>query len=190
MKRIIFLITIIGFFYNCESKEEEAKAHPFPDPATILFVNATDHDKMSFRVVKNDHPNILQPPELEYDKNNFSQYFNFYFVSSSHHYRYGSDINLVGGLFIQQFNWGEEVATKSYGEDWSQAKKEDLNFYKEIHFYNSNTNFIFKITNQLTSLFDIDKYKLVCGGTPDCYYPILIISNETITNSFWGTTNE
>ena len=39
-----------------------------------------------------------------------------------------------------------------------------LNIYESLYLYGSNTNFIFKITNNVTTLFDIDSEEIKSPG--------------------------
>ena len=67
----------------------------------------------------------------------------------------------------------------SYSLNVVEANTNNLDFYEYIGLYDTNTNFIFKITNKVWKLSD-----------PKYSTSYLYISNDTLTNAYWGTTNE
>ena len=62
----------------------------------------------------------------------------------------------------------------------AQSSTKNYDFYEHINLYDTNTNFIFKITNKILNL------SYYYGSSIRYLY----ISNETLTNAYWGTTNE
>ena len=90
---------------------------------------------------------------------------------------------IVTIMFITNYN--EYVTTNDYipfpGRfHIVKPRTKDYDFYEHIGLYDTNTNFIFKITNKIINL------SYYYGSLSHYLY----ISNETLTNAYWGTTNE